>query len=126
MLPLSGVLKTIFLIFASVVLWETIVTPTQIVGCIIATAGLLYYSLGKDRIHSLLFPWLEQSRAEEKSVKRRRIAKRKFAIVVVLLSASAGAIGGGYAGYDIEWDPRVYWHSAQRVTVGALEESLET
>lgn len=138
MLPLSGVLKTIFLIFASVLLWGTVVTPTQIVGCLVATSGLLYYSIGKQRLHSPLFPWLEQSRIEESgsklvelggtpgAVKRKTFAKRKFAIVLVVLSAVAGAIDGGYAGHNIEWDPRVYWYSAQRLTGASWEENVET
>jgi len=126
MLPLSGVLKTMFLILASVVLWDTIVTSTQIVGCFIATAGLLYYSVGKDKLHSLIFLRYQYQPLKEQSVSPRRFAKRKFAIVLVLISISAGAIGGGYAGYNIEWDPRVYWYSAQRLTGATWEGSVDT
>jgi hypothetical protein len=68
---------------------------------------------------------MEQS-LEEKAPKRRRFAKRRFAVVLVVLSAFAGAIGGGYAGYNIEWDPRVYWYSAQRLTGAVWDERVET
>ena len=126
MLPLSGVLKTMFLIIVSVVFWGTVVTLTQIVGCCIATIGLLYYSLGKERLHSLVFPCYQYQPMREQSLSPRRFAKRKFAIVLVLLSVSAGALGGGYAGYSMEWDPRVYWYSAQRLTGAAWEGSVDT
>jgi hypothetical protein len=126
MLPLSGVLKTMFLILASVVFWGTIVTLTQIVGCFIATTGLLYYSVGKEKLHSLLFSCCQYPKATEQGVNPRRFAKRKFAIMLVLLSVSAGAIGGGYAGYSMEWDPRVYWYSAQRLTGATWEGSVAT
>jgi hypothetical protein len=116
MLPLSGVLKTIFLIFASVMLWGTVVTPIQLMGCFIATLGLLYYSLGKDKLHGFLFPCVGQSGREEKGATRGGFARRKIAILFVFLAASAGAAGGWYAGYNVEWDPRIYWYFAKRLT----------
>ncbi|KAL9026787.1 MAG: hypothetical protein Q9196_004598, partial [Gyalolechia fulgens] len=45
-LTLCGVLKNIFIIGASVVIWDTVVTPMQILGNGIAMVGLLRYKLG--------------------------------------------------------------------------------
>lgn len=115
MLPLSGVVKTIFLIFASVILWGTIVTPAQLAGCFIATTGLLYYSLGKEKIHSLLFSRFEQQRGKVEVVTRGRFANCKFALFVIL-AALAGAAGGWYTGFKSGWDPRVYWYSTQQLS----------
>jgi hypothetical protein len=116
MLPLSGVLKTVFLIFASIMLWGTVVTPVQFLGCFIATLALLYYSLRKDRLHGFLFPCVGQSRREEKGATRGGFARRKITLLFVFLAASTGAAGGWYEGYNVEWDPRIYWYSAKRLT----------
>lgn len=42
---LSGILKSILLVGASIVIWATPITFTQVVGYAIALAGMFYYSL---------------------------------------------------------------------------------
>lgn len=51
-MTLSGVLKDILLVLASMVIFGDPVTPTQFFGYAIALAGLVYYKLGPDRIGS--------------------------------------------------------------------------
>ncbi len=49
-LTLSGVLKDILLVFASVLIWGTVVSGLQILGYAIALSGLVYYKLGGETI----------------------------------------------------------------------------
>ncbi|KAL8811524.1 MAG: hypothetical protein Q9223_007511, partial [Gallowayella weberi] len=48
-LSLCGVLKTISLIGASMIIWGTVVTPMQFLRNGIAMGGLLYYNLGGEK-----------------------------------------------------------------------------
>jgi hypothetical protein len=47
---LTGILKNILLVIASVVIWKTAITPLQFVGYGIACFGLVYYSLGWEQM----------------------------------------------------------------------------
>lgn len=47
---LTGILKNIVLVIASVVIWKTAITPLQFVGYGIACFGLVYYSLGWEQM----------------------------------------------------------------------------
>ncbi|KAK3398996.1 triose-phosphate transporter family-domain-containing protein [Sordaria brevicollis] len=49
-MTLTGILKNILLVGASVVIWQTSITPMQFFGYAIALGGLVYYSLGRDQI----------------------------------------------------------------------------
>lgn len=49
-MTLTGILKNILLVGASVMIWQTSITPLQFLGYAIALAGLVYYSLGRDQI----------------------------------------------------------------------------
>lgn len=49
-MTLTGILKNILLVVASVMIWQTSITPLQFLGYAIALAGLVYYSLGRDQI----------------------------------------------------------------------------
>lgn len=49
-MTLTGILKNILLVGASVMIWQTSITPMQFFGYAIALAGLVYYSLGRDQI----------------------------------------------------------------------------
>lgn len=49
-MTLCGVLKNILLVIASVLIWGTIITWLQIFGYGIATAGLIYYSVGYEGV----------------------------------------------------------------------------
>lgn len=45
-MTLTGILKNIILVVASVVIWMTQITPLQVFGYAIALGGLVYYSVG--------------------------------------------------------------------------------
>ncbi|KAF4255860.1 hypothetical protein KXW14_008733 [Aspergillus fumigatus] len=49
-MTLCGVLKDILLVAASMMIWQTPVTPLQFFGYSIALIGLIYYKLGGDKI----------------------------------------------------------------------------
>ncbi|OJJ50412.1 hypothetical protein ASPZODRAFT_129038 [Penicilliopsis zonata CBS 506.65] len=53
-LTLSGVLKDILLVVASMVIFQDPVTPLQAVGYAIALGGLIYYKLGAEKTMALL------------------------------------------------------------------------
>lgn len=53
-LTLCGVLKNCGIVFASILIFGTIITPLQWFGYSIATAGLIYYSLGWEGIKQVL------------------------------------------------------------------------
>ena len=100
---------------ASVLIWNTLVTPMQVAGYTVATVGLLYYSLGADSIHSFIRNQVAQSaRKEENPVARRRRTQRVLASMLLMVVVLAGAIGGAIAGYRVEMDPKVYWYSMSR------------
>lgn len=52
-LTMSGVLKDVLLVFASMILFHDPVTGQQFFGYSIALAGLVYYKLGAEKLHSL-------------------------------------------------------------------------
>ncbi|KAI3397682.1 hypothetical protein diail_10451 [Diaporthe ilicicola] len=52
-LTMSGVLKDVLLVFASMILFRDPVTAQQFFGYSIALAGLVYYKLGAEKIHAL-------------------------------------------------------------------------
>jgi hypothetical protein len=47
---LTGILKNILLVIASVIIWKTAITPLQLIGYAIACFGLVYYSLGWEQM----------------------------------------------------------------------------
>ena len=47
---LTGILKNILLVVASVLIWKTAITPLQFIGYAIACFGLVYYSLGWEQM----------------------------------------------------------------------------
>ncbi|KAK1976604.1 triose-phosphate transporter family-domain-containing protein [Colletotrichum cereale] len=52
-MTLTGILKNIFLIFASIIIWHTSITFMQLVGYSIALFGLVIYSIGWDQLRAL-------------------------------------------------------------------------
>ena len=82
-------------------------------GCVITSVG---FSFGREKLHRFLFPFVGTQRGKEKVLNRRRFSKLKLTFGLVFLAASTGAAGGCYAGYNVEWDPRNYWDSANRLT----------
>jgi hypothetical protein len=49
-MTLTGILKNILLVIASVMIWNTTITALQFFGYGLALAGLVYYSLGWEQI----------------------------------------------------------------------------
>jgi hypothetical protein len=49
-MTLTGILKNILLVIASVMIWNTSITFLQFFGYTIALLGLVYYSIGWDQI----------------------------------------------------------------------------
>jgi hypothetical protein len=116
-LTLCGVLKNIIIVLASVMIWKTMVTPTQVVGYTVAIIGLLYYSFGADSIHSFIRNHvLQKVHRDENPIARRRRTQRVIASMLLTTVVFAGAIGGVLAGYRVEMDPRVYWYSMSRLS----------
>ena len=97
-MTLCGVLKNIFLVVASVLIWRTIVTPLQVFGYGMASAGVVYYGVGYEGIHT--YYTVSQTYAKklwddqrETSLAPRTIQLRKalvismYATILVLLVA---------------------------------------
>jgi hypothetical protein len=111
-LTLCGVLKNIIIVLASIVIWNTVVTVTQVAGYMVATVGLLYYSFGADTIHSFIREHgFGKVHTNENPIARRRRKQRVIATMLLTVVVLAGAIGGVLAGYKVEMDPRTYWYS---------------
>jgi hypothetical protein len=91
-LTLSGVLKDILLVFASMLLFGDPVSLLQAFGYGIALAGLLYYKLGADKLKEVMgqgnMAWAEFGAT--------RPATRKL-LIFALLAATAFILLGGLA-----------------------------
>ena len=108
------------LVFASVLIWGTVVTWMQIAGYIIATIGLVYYSLGAETVHAFFKGQGGSSRRDENLVAARRRRKRVCVFLSVLFLILFAAIGGALAGYGMDLgriDTRFYWYSKDRLKV---------
>ncbi|KAK0635424.1 triose-phosphate transporter family-domain-containing protein [Bombardia bombarda] len=55
-MTLTGILKNILLVIASIMIWHTSITAMQFFGYTIALAGLVYYSVGWDQIQAVSGP----------------------------------------------------------------------
>ena len=49
-MTLTGILKNILLVVASVIIWHTTIAAMQFIGYTIALGGMVYYSLGWEQI----------------------------------------------------------------------------
>lgn len=87
----------------------------QIVGYALATAGLLYYSLGAETVHAVLKIHAGNAATDENLVAGKRRRRRTCALTFLVSVILAGAVGGIFAGYKVEMDPRVYWYSKARL-----------
>ena len=102
---------------ASVLIWKTVVTPTQVAGYTVATIGLLYYSFGADNIHRVIRDHVfERVPRHENPMTRRRRIRRVITSMLLVIVVVTGAVGGVLAGYRVEMDPRVYWYSMSQLT----------
>jgi hypothetical protein len=108
-MTLTGILKNILLVVASVMIWNTTITELQFFGYAVALVGLVYYSLGWQQItnHSQAVtlwvrttwnsPALDESRLSP--IVRRVLTTTLVALIIVMLfiglqydaAASAGS-----------------------------------
>ena len=108
------------LVFASVLIWGTVVTWMQIAGYTIATVGLVYYSLGAQTIHAFFNGQMGSLKLDENPMAARRRRKRVCVLLLVLFLILFAATGGVLAGYGMDLgriDPRFYWYSKDRLKV---------
>ncbi|TAQ86231.1 hypothetical protein B7494_g5443 [Chlorociboria aeruginascens] len=99
-LTLCGVLKDILLVFASIAIWGTIITPLQCFGYSIALAGMLWYKLGAESIRG----YLSEGGRQWAEFGSKRPALRKLVVIGVIISIIfllIGRVGPQYGpGYD--------------------------
>lgn len=85
-LTMSGVLKDVLLVFASMILFHDPVTGQQFFGYSIALAGLVYYKLGPDKIQSLAKDTqLQISQYRQNNPARAKLAGAAAVFIVVFL-----------------------------------------
>ncbi|KAF2115529.1 triose-phosphate transporter family-domain-containing protein [Lophiotrema nucula] len=95
-LTLSGVLKDILLVFASMMLFKDPVTLLQAFGYTIALGGLIYYKLGADKIKE----YLGQGNMKWAEFGAQRPAARKiviFGLVLGVMFLMVAALGPRFA-----------------------------
>lgn len=89
-MTLSGVLKDILLVVASMLVFGDPVTPTQFFGYAIALAGLVYYKLGAEKLGGYVA--LGKQRWAEYGVTNP--ARRKIGVFVGALVVVFVVLGG--------------------------------
>ncbi|GAB7348932.1 hypothetical protein MBLNU459_g7618t1 [Dothideomycetes sp. NU459] len=89
-LTLSGVLKDILLVLASMFIFGDPVTMTQTFGYAIALTGLVYYKLGADRLSS----YVSQGRQSWAQYGSTHPAMRKVAVFAVAIALVFVLLGG--------------------------------
>ena len=99
-LTLSGILKDILLVFASILIWGTTVTPLQFFGYSIALGGMVYYKLGADSLKG----FFSESSRKWAEYGAKRPAQRKVvvfaAVILMLLILMLGVVPS--LGYNAE------------------------
>lgn len=80
-LTLSGILKDILLVVASIIIWGTQVTGLQFFGYSIALAGMLYYKLGYEALKG----YAGEASRQWADFGNRRPVLRKISIIFFLL-----------------------------------------
>jgi hypothetical protein len=101
-MTLCGVLKNILLVLTSVLLWGTVIMPLQVLGYIIALAGLIYYGIGYEGIQtSYCYTskyaqqlWEGEKMFETATTGNRGAVFRKVAIVCVFTFCVIGLVAG--------------------------------
>ncbi|KAK0728273.1 triose-phosphate transporter family-domain-containing protein [Lasiosphaeria miniovina] len=99
-MTLTGILKNILLVVASVMIWHTSITPLQFCGYAVALGGLVYYSVGWEQItgvSSAIWLWIRSlweapTRADESRLPpafRRALFMTLGTLTVVILVAGA-------------------------------------
>ena len=89
---MSGVLKDILLVVASMVIFGDPVTGQQYFGYGIALGGLVYYKLGAEKIQALT----TDARLQIAEARRNHPARVKMVVACVLLGVVTLVILGGW------------------------------
>ncbi|KAJ6004899.1 sugar phosphate/phosphate translocator [Penicillium herquei] len=100
-MTLCGVLKDILLVAASMMLWNTPVTPLQFFGYTIALIGLVYYKLGGDKIRE----YTGQANRAWAEYGNTHPAQRKFIIfgaAALIFFLFIGSIAPSYAPESVD------------------------
>ncbi|KAL8942640.1 MAG: hypothetical protein Q9216_001553 [Gyalolechia sp. 2 TL-2023] len=103
-LTLCGVLKNIFIIGASMVVWDTVVTPMQIMGNGIAMAGLVQYNLGGKKVQDMY----KDSRSRCSEFWQRRSTSGKAVLVAGMALGCTGVMVTVAAKYGLHLDMKEY------------------
>lgn len=90
-MTLTGIFKNILLVVASILIWNTQITPLQFLGYGVALSGLVYYSLGYEKLaqgYTLVRNYVVSPGEATESTEGSRKSKRWMlvAVPVVLLS----------------------------------------
>lgn len=98
-MTLSGVLKDILLVAASMIIFRDPVSGLQFFGYSLALGGLVYYKLGGDSIKEYASTWSRQwaEYGSRSPLMRRVIA---IALVVVTLFTLLGGLGSLFPQYN--------------------------
>ncbi|PSK56781.1 hypothetical protein B9Z65_6405 [Elsinoe australis] len=98
-LTLSGVLKDILLVLASMLIFRDPVSPLQFFGYSIALGGLVYYKLGADKLKEYAS---EGSRQWADYGNRSPIMRKLLTFAVIFITAIIllGGLGSAFPGYD--------------------------
>jgi drug/metabolite transporter (DMT)-like permease len=100
-LTLSGVLKDILLVFASMIIFRDPVSLTQAFGYAIALAGLIYYKLGADKLKE----YVGQGQRSWAEYGTRHPALKKLIVLGLVLTTFILILGGLAPTYAPELDP---------------------
>lgn len=99
---MSGILKDVLLVFASMIIFRDPVTAQQFFGYSIALAGLVYYKLGAEKINTLA----ADTRLQIAQYRQSNPARAKLlaivavlAVVLIILFGWAPSTPSGYADY---------------------------
>lgn len=82
-MTLSGVLKDILLVMASMLIFHDPVTGTQYFGYAIALGGLVYYKLGGEKLQQAVV----EARLSFGGIRQNHPLRARAAVVVVVLAA---------------------------------------
>lgn len=114
-MTLTGILKNILLVIASVMIWHTSITFLQFLGYAIALVGLVYYSIGWEQMVAIFASAVVYVRglldsSEDPTatgVKRMPFALRRALVMgLALLCITLFLVGGlWYSGEVVDLDP---------------------
>lgn len=103
-MTLTGILKNILLIAASLLIWRTDISLLQAIGYSIAVGGLVVYSTGWDQLKSATvngFVWLRTTIKNPEDGRLSPLVRRALVVVVLLLTLALLATAYFYASFGV-------------------------